>query len=92
MTRTRSGSDRIARCLRFAAPPLSFEPVICLLDRFRREMAETRFTCNNESFAVTLSIGVARFLDGDTQETWIERTDKALYRAKEAGRNRVIIA
>jgi diguanylate cyclase (GGDEF)-like protein len=61
-------------------------------DRFRRELAETRFTCNGESFAVTLSIGVARFLDGDTQETWIERADRALYRAKEAGRNRVIIA
>lgn len=61
-------------------------------DRFRGEMAETRFTCNGESFSVTLSIGVARFLDGDTQETWIERADRALYRAKEAGRNRVIIA
>ena len=61
-------------------------------DRFRREMAETRFTCNNESFSVTLSIGVARFVDGDTRESWIERTDRALYRAKEAGRNRVVIA
>jgi diguanylate cyclase (GGDEF)-like protein len=61
-------------------------------DRFRREMAETRFTCNGESFAVTLSIGVARFRDGDTQDSWIERADRALYQAKDAGRNRVIIA
>jgi len=61
-------------------------------DRFRREMAETRFTCNDASFAVTLSIGVARFRDGDTQESWIDRADRALYRAKEAGRNRVIVA
>lgn len=61
-------------------------------DRFRREMAETRFTCNGESFAVTLSIGVARFRDGDSQESWIERADRALYQAKEAGRNRVVIA
>jgi diguanylate cyclase (GGDEF)-like protein len=61
-------------------------------DRFRREMAETRFTCNAESFAVTLSIGVARFRAGDTQDSWIERADRALYQAKEAGRNRVVIA
>ncbi len=61
-------------------------------DRFRREMAETRFTCNGGSFSVTLSIGVARFRDSDTQESWIEHADQALYRAKEAGRNRVVIA
>jgi diguanylate cyclase (GGDEF)-like protein len=60
-------------------------------DRFRREMAGTRFTCNEASFAVTLSIGVARFHEGDTQESWIDRADRALYRAKEAGRNRVIV-
>ena len=60
-------------------------------DRFRREMADTRFTCNGESFGVTLSIGVARFRSGDTQETWIEHADRALYQAKEAGRNRVVI-
>jgi two-component system cell cycle response regulator len=61
-------------------------------DRFRREMAETRFTCNGESFGVTLSTGVARFHDGDTLESWIERADRALYQAKDAGRNRVVIA
>lgn len=61
-------------------------------DRFRREMAGTRFTCNGGSFSVTLSIGVARFRDGDTQESWIERADRALYQAKDAGRNRVVIA
>jgi diguanylate cyclase (GGDEF)-like protein len=61
-------------------------------DRFRREMAETRFTCNGESFSVTLSIGVARLRESETQESWIERADRALYQAKGAGRNRVVIA
>lgn len=40
---------------------------------------------------VTISIGVAAFRPGDTREALIERADRALYRAKNAGRNRVLI-
>ena len=39
--------------------------------------------------AVTCSFGVAQFMDGDTPEALIARTDEALYRAKSTGRNRV---
>ena len=60
-------------------------------DRFRHEMGETRFTCNGATFGVTLSIGVARFRPHEPQEAWIERTDRALYKDKESGRNRVVV-
>ncbi len=36
---------------------------------------------------LTASFGVASFREGDTAETLFERADKALYSAKEAGRN-----
>lgn len=41
---------------------------------------------------VTVSIGVAEFAPGETLETWIQRADQALYRAKAEGRDRVVAA
>ncbi len=41
---------------------------------------------------VTLSLGVAEICQGDSRESWMARADMALYRAKEAGRNRVSTA
>ncbi len=41
---------------------------------------------------ITVSIGVAMLeLQGDTPTAWLRRADRALYRAKEAGRNRVTV-
>lgn len=41
---------------------------------------------------VTVSAGVAEAARGDTPETLIHLADKALYQAKQKGRNRVIVA
>ncbi|MBN8530659.1 MAG: diguanylate cyclase [Alphaproteobacteria bacterium] len=46
---------------------------------------DTGAMCGN----VTISIGVAAFRKGDTPESIIKRADKALYRSKADGRNRV---
>jgi diguanylate cyclase (GGDEF)-like protein len=41
---------------------------------------------------ITVSIGVAMLgMQGDTATAWLRRADRALYRAKEAGRNRVAV-
>ena len=41
-------------------------------------------------FPVTISIGVAQYLPGESLESLVDRADKALYLAKQAGRNRVL--
>jgi two-component system, cell cycle response regulator len=66
----------------------------CLVaERLRRHVAGSPFPIRGgeERIEVTVSIGVSASLSGpDTAERLIKRADEALYRAKQAGRNRVI--
>ena len=41
---------------------------------------------------VTLSAGVAEAVGGDDRESWMRRGDHALYEAKRAGRDRIVVA
>jgi diguanylate cyclase (GGDEF)-like protein len=61
-------------------------------ERVRRKVESLRFPNIAESFKVTVSIGVAEYQDGESPEETISRADQALYKAKEQGRNRVIVA
>jgi diguanylate cyclase (GGDEF)-like protein len=46
----------------------------------------------NAPLTVTISIGAARFSPRENSDATLERADQALYRAKQAGRNRVELA
>lgn len=43
----------------------------------------------DEPLRITISMGIARLRQGETASSWIERADRALYQAKNAGRDRV---
>ena len=56
-------------------------------------MAEEEIDGDAGPLKVTVSIGVASFpKHGDEAQSIISRADAALYKAKESGRNRVILA
>lgn len=59
-------------------------------DRFR--LAISAITIDGFSQNITASFGVATLLAGQPSHTLFERADKAMYRAKQNGRNRVELA
>jgi diguanylate cyclase len=68
------------------------EQALGIAERFRKDMEEARFQCGGETIGVTVSIGAAVYVPGESQESWIERADRAMYQAKQAGRNQVFHA
>jgi len=70
-------------------PDCEVDGAIATAGRIRERLAEGSF----KGGAVTVSIGVAVFpADGDAATALVESADAALYRAKEEGRDRVILA
>jgi len=63
-------------------------------DRFRQRVAAEPFSIREgtEEITVTISVGVAALMAGDTPERLLKRADEALYSAKRDGRNRVVLA
>jgi len=63
------------------------------LIKVQERAAQTQFQTNGASLPMpTFSAGIALYKPGETPGNLIERADKALYRAKELGRNRIEIA
>lgn len=58
-------------------------------ERFRKEIANSSFQCGDEDIKITVSLGIAQYRASEVREKWIERADKAMYLAKQDGRNRV---
>ena len=63
-----------------------------LLERIRQAVQALEIAHSAGSLQLTVSIGLAQHLPGDTVEHTLERADQALYRAKALGRNRVVVA
>jgi len=59
-----------------------------------KKVADTSFDTSCGLLSVTISLGVATLLfeDSESLETLLDRADQALYAAKEAGRNRVMVS
>jgi diguanylate cyclase (GGDEF)-like protein len=62
-----------------------------MAERLRKRIMKSAFNVDGNNIKVTVSIGVASCReDAEGTEELIAKADRALYRAKEAGRNRVV--
>lgn len=59
-----------------------------LAEKLRERVAEAHHHFDGGETAVTVSIGLSELRPGDTLHSLIARADRALYRAKQAGRDR----
>ena len=71
-------------------PNTDSDGAVRALNKVRRRASETRWQSNGAvSDVPTFSAGVSLYKPGESASAFIERADKALYRAKRLGRNRI---
>ena len=67
----------------------NIEGAIVCAERIRKAVEQKRFHIAGKSFGVTISLGLTDYRENENIPKIIARADKALYRAKAAGRNRM---
>lgn len=68
-------------------PETTLETALPVVEKSRVMIENSGFHHGNIAVPITISCGVAQFHEGDTPETVFERADRAMYRAKQNGRN-----
>jgi diguanylate cyclase (GGDEF)-like protein len=81
----RIGGEEFAALLPGASP----EAAYVIADRVRHAFAAAPRRFGDHGVGATVSAGVATTTGGDSLEALLEAADRALYRAKDRGRNRV---
>jgi len=74
-------------------PETDIDEAMAIAESLRQKVEAHEYPSKQGKLKVTVSLGVATFpTHGRNKESLIESADKALYRAKDAGRNRVEMA
>jgi diguanylate cyclase len=71
-------------------PNTSKDAGLFLAEQLRELIQKTGFNSNGQAVPITISCGLTELLDGDTEDSFFERADKALYEAKNNGRNQCV--
>ena len=83
---TRTGGEEFAILL----PDTSLDDALALAERLRQHVALAHLDWGSQAIGVTVSVGVSAVAPGDADsQAVLARADRALYDAKEEGRNRV---
>lgn len=73
-------------------PNTSLDDAMQTVTRVQRELTKQIFMHDNQRLLITFSAGVALYQAGEEQSALIGRADAATYKAKRAGKNRVVVA
>lgn len=73
-------------------PETDVDTALKVLEALREHIASLPFHFRKQHVSITLSAGLVGFANESGADQLFERADKALYRAKEQGRNRVVVA
>lgn len=82
----RYGGEEFALIL----PETDLSAAITVAETLRKSIERCSFQYAEETVSITISCGLAQVKGKDTLDTVFKRADKALYKAKETGRNRCI--
>jgi diguanylate cyclase (GGDEF)-like protein len=63
-----------------------------ILDRLREIIADLDWSAFSPGMQVTVSAGIATLKPDETPDTFLARADRALYAAKDRGRNLIVSA
>jgi diguanylate cyclase len=72
-------------------PDTDAQTALLVANKLRTTVEKTSFKASGDKISITLSCGLSQFLTGDTYEAIFERADKALYQAKQNGRNQCVV-
>lgn len=75
-------------------PGAEVKEAMAIAERIRRRFAKEDFLAEDRKrpMRVTVSVGVAQLLDGETVQGLVKRSDKAMYEAKSSGKNRTVLS
>ncbi len=68
-------------------PETPLEAAVTVLNQLREHISGLPFHFRSQPVSVTFSAGITEMAEGDDEASVFERADKAMYEAKEAGRN-----
>ena len=96
LTEAVRGSDVVCRYggeeFLVLAHETALDGALSLAEKIRLTASARLFGDGERVFELTLSVGAAQLLPGESGNDMIARADEALYQAKQAGRNRVKVA
>ena len=73
-------------------PETTVEAAAAAMVRVQRELTRHFFMHENEKMLITFSCGVALRYPNEDQASLMARADRAMYQAKQSGKNRVVVA